>query len=188
MSLSSFTQQTFFFLLTKSRPHHFNTNNDDSQAKYTSTTAPTNFSHFPNKLVGGYLAIFGGGVVPGFPTPSPRSGRLEVVGTRKNGRARRHARGEVAHPSRVSLARARSLFRPLLPSACYAGYQTPDAISDQNTHFPPASFQTWPVKSIFPYFQTWLLKSCTRFGNLSLRPSEVNTDMAFTNIFIIFNQ
>ena len=25
-------------------------------------------------------------------------------------------------PSRVSLARARSLFRPLLPSACYAGY------------------------------------------------------------------
>ena len=26
------------------------------------------------------------------------------------------------HPLRVSLARARSLFRPLLPSACYAGY------------------------------------------------------------------
>ena len=26
------------------------------------------------------------------------------------------------HPSRVSLAGARSLFRPLLPSACYAGY------------------------------------------------------------------
>ena len=53
---------------------------------------------------------------------SLRSRRLEVVGTRKNGRARRHARGEVAHPSRVSLARARYLFRPLLPSACYAGY------------------------------------------------------------------
>ena len=26
------------------------------------------------------------------------------------------------NPSRVSFARARSLFRPLLPSACYAGY------------------------------------------------------------------
>ena len=39
-----------------------------------------------------------------------RSTRLEVADTRKNGRARRHAR----HPSRVSLARARSLFRPLL--------------------------------------------------------------------------
>ena len=26
------------------------------------------------------------------------------------------------HPLRVSFARARSLFRPLLPSACYAGY------------------------------------------------------------------
>ena len=35
---------------------------------------------------------------------SLRSMRLEVVGTRKNGRARRR------HPSRVSLARARSLF------------------------------------------------------------------------------
>ena len=29
------------------------------------------------------------------------------------------------HTSRVSLARARSLFRPLLPSACYAGYFIP---------------------------------------------------------------
>ena len=29
-------------------------------------------------------------------------------------------------PSRVSLARARSLFRPLLPSTCYAGYENPD--------------------------------------------------------------
>ena len=47
-----------------------------------------------------------------------RSRRLEVVGTRKNGRARRRH----PHPSRVYLARARSLFRPLLPSACYAGY------------------------------------------------------------------
>ena len=39
---------------------------------------------------------------------SLRSRRLEVVGTRKN--------------ERVSLARTRSLFRPLPPSACYAGY------------------------------------------------------------------
>ena len=39
---------------------------------------------------------------------SLRSRRLEVVGTRKNGR--------------VSLVCARSLFRPLLPSACYTGY------------------------------------------------------------------
>ena len=30
--------------------------------------------------------------------------------------------GEVAHPLRVSLARARSLFRPLLLSAWYASY------------------------------------------------------------------
>ena len=55
---------------------------------------------------------------------SLRSRRLEVVGTRKNGRAkRRHARGEreLPHPSRVSLACACSLFRPLLPSACYVG-------------------------------------------------------------------
>ena len=29
---------------------------------------------------------------------------------------------ELPHPSRVSLARVCSLFRPLLPSACYAGY------------------------------------------------------------------
>ena len=30
------------------------------------------------------------------------------------------------HPSRVSLARARSLFRPLLPRACYAGNEKPN--------------------------------------------------------------
>ena len=46
-----------------------------------------------------------------FKKVSLRCMRLEVVGTRENGRARR------THPSRVSLARARSLFRPLLPSA-----------------------------------------------------------------------
>ena len=46
------------------------------------------------------------------PSISLGSGRLEVVGTRKNWRARRRN----SHPSPVSLARARSLFRPLLPS------------------------------------------------------------------------
>ena len=48
---------------------------------------------------------------------SLRSRRLEVVGTRKNGRARRR------HAS-LPRACARSLFRPrpLLPSACYASY------------------------------------------------------------------
>ena len=46
-------------------------------------------------------------------TFSLRSRRLEVVGRRKNGRARRRpARGEVPHPSRVSLARARSFLSP----------------------------------------------------------------------------
>ena len=47
---------------------------------------------------------------------SLRSRRLEVVGTRK-----KLAREKGTHPSRVSLACARSLIRPLLPSACYAG-------------------------------------------------------------------
>ena len=47
---------------------------------------------------------------------SLRSRRLEVVGTRKNARER------TRHPLRVSLARVCSLFRPLLSSACYAGY------------------------------------------------------------------
>ena len=48
-------------------------------------------------------------VLPYLGLHSVRSRRLEVVGTRKNGRARRgHARGE-AHPSRVSLARPFSL-------------------------------------------------------------------------------
>ena len=44
------------------------------------------------------------------PGSSLRSRRLEAVGTRKNGRGRRRH------------ARARSLFRPLLPSTCQAGY------------------------------------------------------------------
>ena len=44
--------------------------------------------------------------------------RLEVVGTRKNGREKET---RVSHTPRVFLGRARSPFRPLLPSACYAG-------------------------------------------------------------------
>ena len=57
-----------------------------------------------------------------FEFPNLRNRRLEVVGTRKNVRARRrHARGEEA----CSLARARSLFRSQLPSACYACYEFP---------------------------------------------------------------
>ena len=48
---------------------------------------------------------------------SLRSRRLEVVGTRKNGRVRTRPR--------VSPSRARSLFRSLLPSACYAGFSVP---------------------------------------------------------------
>ena len=60
-----------------------------------------NFSNLPNKLVGGYLGIFGGGVLPGFPTPSLRSRRC----TRKNVCAsRRHARGDLT--PRVSPSRA----------------------------------------------------------------------------------
>ena len=56
---------------------------------------------------------------------SLRSRRLEVVGTRKNGRPEGDTRGEreLPHPSRVSLARVRSLFRRVLPGACYAGYK-----------------------------------------------------------------
>ena len=49
---------------------------------------------------------------------SLRSRRLELVGTRKNGRARRRH------------ARARSLFRLLLPSACYAGYILEKLLAD----------------------------------------------------------
>ena len=49
-----------------------------------------------------------------------RGERACVASLRKNGRARgRHAR---RLPSRVSLSRARSFLRPLLPSAWHAGY------------------------------------------------------------------
>ena len=65
---------------------------------------------------------------------SVRSRRLEVVGTRKNGRARgRHAKvegngfrgssGQVLRlTSRVSLSCACSFLRALLASVCYAGF------------------------------------------------------------------
>ena len=78
----------------------------------------------------------------GFERSSQSTRRLEVVGTRKNGRTRRrHARGEgcqvirlgagndfrrpsgqaLPHPSGISLARARSLFRPLLLKGVTSG-------------------------------------------------------------------
>ena len=46
-----------------------------------------------------------------------------------SGHKKKRAREKGTHPSRVSLARARSLFCPLLPSACYAGYYTCNYIS-----------------------------------------------------------
>ena len=55
---------------------------------------------------------------------SLRSRRLKVVGTRKTGAREGDTRGEreLPHPMRVSLACARSPFRPLHPSAYYTGY------------------------------------------------------------------
>ena len=91
---------------------------------------------------------------------SLRSRRLEVVGTRKNGRARRR--------------RARSLFRPLLPSACYAGYRgvlLTEKIHWNNSRHPGVYFPLFAVADlrceceIYSYF-TWatrcLKKSCIR--------------------------
>ena len=54
---------------------------------------------------------------------SLRSRRLEVAGARKNRRGPRvrHAKGDRALHSRVSLSRAWSFLRPLLPNACHAG-------------------------------------------------------------------
>ena len=66
-----------------------------------------------------------------FVPPSLRSRRLEVVGTRKNGRPN------------VSLARARSLFRPLLPSACYAGYVPPCSPNRDPVHFEFVSYSSF---------------------------------------------
>ena len=51
----------------------------------------------------------------------------------RSGHKKKRAREKgLPHPSRVSLARARSLFRPLLPSACYAGYTE---IYEHNKYF-----------------------------------------------------
>ena len=66
---------------------------------------------------------------------SLRSRRLEVVGDRENGRARgRH--GEVScRVVRVSFSRARFFVCPLIPSACYAGYD--NHLSTKETFFCP---------------------------------------------------
>ena len=58
---------------------------------------------------------------------SPRSRRLEVVGTRKHGRARRR----------------RSLFRPLLPSACYAGAWSIKPTKNCTATFPRSQIHWW---------------------------------------------
>ena len=63
---------------------------------------------------------------------SLRSRLLEVVGEKENGRARgRHERGVV----RVSFSRARFFVCPLLPSACFAGYD--NHFSTNETFFAP---------------------------------------------------
>ena len=60
---------------------------------------------------------------------------LEVVGARKRGFAKRQ-------PSRISLALARSLFRPLLPSSCYGGYFV---VTSWNS---PKNKKIWNLKSV----------------------------------------
>ena len=100
-----------------------------------------NFSNFPNKLVGGYLGIFGGGVLPGFPTPSLRSRRC----TRKNVCAsRRHARGDLT--PRVSPSRG-----PVLSFAHYFQAPATQAILLQTLFqtktrifHRPVFTETWP--------------------------------------------
>ena len=66
------------------------------------------------------------------------------------------------HPSRVSLARARSLFRSLLPSARYAGYTDGEDF-----------FLRWSrvCQALRPIFMLWLVKiwrvsSCGKFMQL----------------------
>ena len=97
--------------------------------------------------------------------------RLEVVGTRKNGRTRgRHARDV----SRVSFSRARFFLCPLLPSACYAGYNfTLDnsnlPLTRSNFCFPLDHFHII-LPSITPTM-FWALKKsgkkqCTVFRNV----------------------
>ena len=80
---------------------------------------------------------------------SLRSRRLGVVGTRKNGRARRrHARGEGAPSPLACLPRA----RPLLPSATLGNY----ICRSLKTY----NFQTWQ----FYYFQGALFSRVNRFS------------------------
>ena len=53
-------------------------------------------------------------------SPLGSSGHKKKQAREKETRERER---ELPHPSRVSLARARSLFHPLLPSARYVGYE-----------------------------------------------------------------
>ena len=57
-----------------------------------------NFSNFLNKLVGGYLGIFRGGVLPGFPTPSLQLGSS---GQKKKRAREKDTREGRPHPSRA---------------------------------------------------------------------------------------
>ena len=57
-----------------------------------------NFSNFPNKLVGGYLGNFRGGVLPGFPT---RSLQLGSSGQKKKRAREKDTREGRPHPSRA---------------------------------------------------------------------------------------
>ena len=51
-----------------------------------------------------------------------KNGGCQVIGEGAGNDFRGPSVQALPHPSLVSLLRARSLFRPLLPSACYAGY------------------------------------------------------------------
>ena len=70
---------------------------------------------------------------------------LELVGARKNGRARR------GH----FLARACSLFRPLLPSACYAGYFFLYIVSDFSPSLFSQSFSRLCSRLFPDFFSTF---------------------------------
>ena len=60
------------------------------------------------------------------------------------------------HSLRVSLARARSLFRPLLPSACYAGYHVASiSIIDNKYYAMVSSDCRKPEKCMFIKFPQW---------------------------------
>ena len=101
---------------------------------------------------------------------SLRSRRLEVVGTRKNGCARRR------HPLRVSLARARSLFRPLLPSACYAGYLLTSCfflcVSSRNVTCSTVSLDCWNI-AFLCHDSYWRHTSASKDTNLLPLPCKL---------------